>query len=71
MNRIVKFFNITSLKGRLHFWFLSFLSIIVLAAAIPFVLIQQHQQRENAKYDFEKAMDVQQLVMVRRKKVLC
>ena len=63
MKRIVKFFNITSLKGRLHFWFLSFLALVVLATAIPFVLIEQHQQREEAKVNFEKMIDVQQVVI--------
>ncbi len=62
LKRIDNFFNINSLKGRLHFWFLSFLALVVLASAIPFVFLEIHHQREEAKENFDKMMDVQQLV---------
>lgn len=62
-NRIVSLLGILSLKGRLRFWFLSFLVVLILCASIPFVLFGKQQKREDAHATIEKTINLQQTVI--------
>ncbi|WP_049665679.1 diguanylate cyclase domain-containing protein [Bacillus sp. FJAT-27231] len=63
LNRIVHLFQISSLKGRLRFWFICFTVVFVLLASIPLVIIERSQKREEANVAIEKTMNLQQLVI--------
>ncbi|MBY0121776.1 diguanylate cyclase domain-containing protein [Bacillus sp. S/N-304-OC-R1] len=62
-NRIVSLLGITSLKGRLRFWFICFLVLLVLLASFPFVILGKMQKREDAKIELEKMINLQQIVI--------
>ncbi len=62
-NNIFNKLGISSFKGRLRFWFLCFMALMVLLAAIPFVLLEKQQKREDANVSIEKMIDLQQVVI--------
>lgn len=62
-NRIVSLLGITSLKGRLRFWFICFLVLLVLSTSYPFVILGKLQKREGAKIELEKMINLQQIVI--------
>lgn len=62
-SRICLLFRITSLKGRLRFWFICFTALIVLLISIPFVILGKQQKREDANVAIEKMINLQQIAI--------
>ncbi|MGG3802083.1 diguanylate cyclase domain-containing protein [Metabacillus fastidiosus] len=62
-NHVFRLLRISSLKGRLRFWFICFIILLVLLASIPFVIIGKHTKREEANVSIEKMINLQKLMI--------
>ena len=60
-NTIYKRLGIASLRGRLRSLFITFITIMVLLAAIPFVYFEKKYHQKNANETIEKTIQVQQV----------
>lgn len=63
LNNIYRRLGIVSLKGRLRSLFISFIIIMVIVAAVPFVYFVKKYIQEEAKETIEKTIQLQQVVI--------
>lgn len=63
LNNIYRRLGIVSLKGRLRSLFISFIIIMVIVAAVPFVYFVKKYIQEGAKETIEKTIQLQQVVI--------
>lgn len=63
LNHALQWLGITSLKGRLRFWFISLIALLVILASIPFYILGKSYIREEASLTIEKMINLQQLVI--------
>ncbi|RHW37674.1 diguanylate cyclase [Lysinibacillus yapensis] len=63
LNNIFNQLGISSFKGRLRFWFLCFIALMVLFASIPFIFFGKQEKLEDANVSIEKTIELQQVVI--------
>ncbi|MEK3937647.1 diguanylate cyclase [Sporosarcina sp. FSL W7-1349] len=63
IERLFQRFDISTLKGRLRFWFICMIAVLVLLASIPFFLVGKTHKREDARQVISKMIDLQQVVV--------
>lgn len=61
LTRIVSMLGIRSLKGRLLFFFISFLIILALLAFIPLIIIGKEQRFKDAEIEMKKMIQLQEV----------